>query len=253
MPDGRIEPRQVERFEQIGAWLTQYGKTIYGTRGGPFRPTSTLASTHTDRKVYVHVLDWARDAVVLPPIERKILSSNALTGGTATVRQTAERIEIAVPEAHRHSIDTIVALELDGPAAGLAPGRLASGSLAAGKPARASNTFQKSATYSPDKAFDDDPETRWGCDWGTKAAWLEVDLGKPTTVGRAVISEPYGRVQEFALEYRDGDDWRTFARGKTIGERRVLTFRPVTARIVRLNLLRCTEGPSIWEFQLFPP
>jgi alpha-L-fucosidase len=253
MPDGRIEPRQVERFEQIGAWLKRYGHTIYGTRGGPFRPTPTLASTHRGSTVYVHVLDWPRDTVALPPIERKIVSSSVLTGGAATVRQTAERIEITMPAVDRHPIDTIIALELDGPAAGLAPGRLASGSLAAGRPARASNTFQKSATYSPDKAFDDDPETRWGCDWGTKAAWLEVDLGKPTTIGRAFVSEPYGRVREFALECRDGDEWRTVARGKTIGEERVLTFQPVRARIVRLNLLRCTEGPSIWELQLFPP
>jgi alpha-L-fucosidase len=203
--------------------------------------------------VYVHVLDWPRGTVVLPPIERKIVSSSVLTGGTATVRQSAERIEIVLPEAHWHPIDTIVALELDGPAGGLKPGRLASGSVATGKPARASNTFENRATYAPAKALDDDPDTRWGCDWGTKSAWLEVDLGKPTTIGRAVISEPYGRVKMFALEMKDGDVWRPFAKATTIGERRVLTFKPVTARLIRLNLLRCTEGPSIWEFQLFPP
>ena len=36
MPDGRIEPRQVESFRKIGAWLKKYGESIYGTRGGPF-------------------------------------------------------------------------------------------------------------------------------------------------------------------------------------------------------------------------
>ena len=36
MPDGRIEPRQVERFREIGRWLEKYGESIYGTRGGPF-------------------------------------------------------------------------------------------------------------------------------------------------------------------------------------------------------------------------
>ena len=38
MPDGRIEPRQVERLEEMGAWLDRYGEAIYGTRGGPFTP-----------------------------------------------------------------------------------------------------------------------------------------------------------------------------------------------------------------------
>jgi alpha-L-fucosidase len=36
MPDGRIEPRQIERFRKIGQWLEQYGESIYETRGGPF-------------------------------------------------------------------------------------------------------------------------------------------------------------------------------------------------------------------------
>ena len=38
MPDGRIEPRQVERLEEMGEWLSKYGETIYGTRGGPWKP-----------------------------------------------------------------------------------------------------------------------------------------------------------------------------------------------------------------------
>jgi len=37
MPDGRIEPRQVERLKEMGDWLKKYGHTIYGTRGGPFK------------------------------------------------------------------------------------------------------------------------------------------------------------------------------------------------------------------------
>ena len=36
MPDGQIEPRQVENFSKMGAWLKRYGESIYGTRGGPF-------------------------------------------------------------------------------------------------------------------------------------------------------------------------------------------------------------------------
>ena len=253
MPDGRIEPRQAERFREIGRWLAQHGESIYGTRGGPFRSTATHASTCKGNTIYLHVLKWEREAVALPPIGKRIVRSAVLTGGTATVTQTDTGIEVAVPKEHRQPLDTIVKLELDGPAADIKVGKLASGSVAAGRKARASNHFQKQATYAPDKAFDDDLETRWGCDWGTKAAWLEVDLGKPTAIARALISEPYGRVQEFALEVKDGDQWRAFAKGKTIGERRVVEFKPVTAQVVRLNLLRCTEGPSIWEFQLFPP
>ncbi|NQT53674.1 alpha-L-fucosidase [bacterium] len=253
MPDGRVEPRQAARFREIGAWLQQHGESIYGTRGGPFLPTRGFASTHKGHTVYLHILRWPGSTITLPPIERRVVSHRVLTGGAATVKQTDAGIEVAVPKEQRHPLDTIVALTLDGPAADVKPGKLASGSVAAGKPALASNTFQNSPTYAPSKAFDDDFATRWGCDWGTKSCWLAVDLGKPTTLGRALLSEPYGRVRQFALERREGEKWKAFARGTTLGDRKELAFPPITARHIRLNLLRCTDGPSIWEFQLFPP
>jgi alpha-L-fucosidase len=270
MPDGQIESRQAERFRQMGKWLKQYGESIYGTRGGPFvaggapkghwRARDGFAlppgrwwggSTHKGKTIYLHILRWPGDAIDLPTIDRKIVSYSVLTGGEATVKQTDKGITVSVPTKDRHEVDTIVKLVLDGPAAGATPGRISSGSLAFGKKATASNVFKKKGEYGPDKAIDDDPSTRWGCDWGTKSAWLEVDLGEARTLGRAFISEPYDRVQKFELQAHDGKDWRTFHRGKTIGENHTATFPPVKTRRVRLNLLETTDGPSIWEFQLF--
>jgi len=254
MPTGEIEPRQVARLKEMGAWLSRYGESIYATRGGPFRPAAWGAATCKGNTVYVHVLAWKGDTLALPPLPRKIVGSSVVTGGSAKVKQTEQAIEISVAKAHRREIDTIVALELNGPAFGIRIAARRSGSVAAGKKAKASNVYRKMSTYGPDKALDDDPETRWATDAGTREAWLEVDLGKPTAIARASVHEAYAsRVQEFELQCRDGDAWRTVARGTTLGERRDLKFEPVTARVVRLNLLRCTEGPSIWEFQLFPP
>jgi alpha-L-fucosidase len=255
MPDGRIEPRQVERLQAMGDWLKQYGESIYGTRGGPLPRTGTWASTYRDNTIYVHLLNSKLDPVMLPPIDKKILASRVLTGGTATVRQTAEGIEISVPAADRREIDTIVALTLDGPAAEVKVGRLPSASLAAGKRATASNVFgNQLRVHGPDKAVDDDPETRWATDAGTHRAWLQVDLGEPRTIGRAYISEAIARrVQEFELQAKEGDSWKTFFRGTTIGEEFSAQFPPIEARVIRLNILKATEGPTIWEFQLFAP
>jgi alpha-L-fucosidase len=141
----------------------------------------------------------------------------------------------------------------DGPAKDVPPAMLKqkSDSLAFGKKATASNVFQRSPEFSPDEAFDDDPETRWGCDWGTHFCWLEVDLGEPKTFDRAWISEPYDRVQEFELQVWQDGRWKTFHRGTAIGESCSLRFPTVTGQRVRLNLLKTSEGPSIWEFQLF--
>jgi alpha-L-fucosidase len=130
---------------------------------------------------------------------------------------------------------------------------MASSSVAMGKKAAASNVFRNNlAAHGPDKAFDDDPETRWATDAGTHEAWLEVDLGEAVTIDRAIIQEAYGkRVQSFELQHKRDGQWQTFARGQKIAEGLEVKFEPVAAQVVRLNILKASEGPTIWEFQLF--
>jgi len=253
MPDGRIESRQVERLKEMGAWLRKYGQSIYGTRGGPFKPGAWGASTYKGNAVYIHVLNWSGEKLLLSPVPKKIVASSVLTGGEASVRQTDEAIEISVPKAYRHEIDTIIKLQLDGSADELDPVGVPSASLAQEKKARASNIFQKNRQYGPDKVVDDDPATRWATDTGTKQAWLEVDLGKATTFNQVKIAEAYDRVRQFELQYKNRTQWKTFARGTKIGADYSKTFEPVTARQVRLNILNSTDGPTIWEFQLLAP
>jgi len=253
MPDGRIESRQVERLKEMGAWLRKYGQSIYGTRGGPFKPGAWGASTYKGNAVYIHVLNWSGEKLLLSPVPKKIVASSVLTGGEASVRQTDEAIEISVPKAYRHEIDTIIKLQLDGSADELDPVGVPSASLAHEKKARASNIFQKNRQYGPDKVVDDDPATRWATDTGTKQAWLEVDLGKATTFNQVKIAEAYDRVRQFELQYKNRTQWKTFARGTKIGADYSKTFEPVTARQVRLNILNSTDGPTIWEFQLLAP
>ncbi|MEW6744411.1 MAG: alpha-L-fucosidase [Planctomycetota bacterium] len=254
MPDGRIEPRQVERLQEIGAWLERYGTSIYATRGGPFKPGKWGASTYRGNTIYLHLFGPRTSPLMLPAIGTPVIGCSVLTGGDAQVQQTSDGITVLVPQAHVQPTDTIVVLELGGPAGGIAPIALPSLSLAAGKPARASNVFQDHELYAAAKAVDDDAETRWATDGGTKTAWLEVDLGQPTTVGRAAIAEAYaGRVRRFELQFKDGDNWQTALAGTAIGEHFAASFAPITARWVRLNILQATEGPTVWEFQLFPP
>jgi len=254
MPTGEIEPRQVERLAEMGAWLDRYGDSIYGTRGGPFVPGSWGASTRRGNTIYLHILEWEGPALEMPPLPAKIAGHAVLTGGTATVEQTEKGLRVAVPENERQDIDTIVALQLDSPAIEIGPIRLPSESVAFGKKATASNVHQNMATYAAGKAVDDDDATRWATDGGTHQAWLEVDLGAPTTVSRVIVKESCGeRVRDFALQYKDGDAWKEALTGTTIGEHFDAAFKPVTAQIFRLDIRKATEGPTIWEFQLRAP
>jgi alpha-L-fucosidase len=108
--------------------------------------------------------------------------------------------------------------------------------------------------YEARKAYDDDESTRWGAKPDARSGWLEIDLGKETTVGRAVVMEiAFPRTQEFAIEYKAGDAWKPLHRGTTIAGRRVYDFSPVTARHVRLNILKANEVPTIEEFKVCLP
>ncbi|MBI5384049.1 MAG: alpha-L-fucosidase [Verrucomicrobia bacterium] len=250
MPTGEIEARQVERLKEMGAWLKLHGKSIYGTRGGPFKPGKWGASTHLSSTVYLHVFGWPNDTLTLPAIPAKIVSSKLLSGGQVEVKQSDQGITVSVPKQDRQEIDTIVALELDQPAGGIAPVSAAGkSSLAEGKKATASNVFQKQSHYGPGKAFDGDEDTRWATDAGTKQAWLEVDLSQPQTFTRVTIDEWEGghRVQSFALQFKSGDEWKTFHQGTTLGSNWEKTFAPITAQQVRLNILQATDGPTINE------
>ena len=243
-PDGTIEPRQVERLREMGAWLGKYGETVYGTRGGPFKPTRAFASTRRGRVIFVHVFQWGASPLILPAIPRRITAATLLTGGKVDVKQTAEGLAIDVPASDRQEIDTIVKLELDGEALGIPP--LAMPSTVK---ATASNTFQRlDDEFGPQCAFDGDPRTRWATDGGTRQAWIALDLGKPRVVRGVRIEESFaGRVRKFELQSKDGAEWKTIFAGTTLGEDYQREFPPVTLREVRLNILEAAEGPTIRE------
>ncbi|HLA83280.1 MAG TPA: alpha-L-fucosidase, partial [Thermoguttaceae bacterium] len=255
MPDGRIEPRQVARLKEMGEWLKKNGQSIYDTRGGPFVAGQWGGSTYRDSTVYVHVLDGGAKPIVLPPMDKKILSHEVLTGGKATVVQTDDSITLTLDPSARNDVDTIVALTLDAPAADAKVGHLASESVAAGKKATASNVYQNEVReYGPEQAFDDDPATRWATDAGTKTAWLEVDLGEPTTIDRVMIDEAYGhRVRRFELSVDADGTWKTVVQGRQLGEQFTAQFAPVATQKVRLNILDAADGPTITELHLLAP
>ena len=122
MPGGEIEPRQVQRLEELGRWIEEHSQSIYGTRGGPFKPGTWGASTYRDQTIYLHVLDWGgQETLVLPAIESKVLKASVLSGGDATVKQTNAGLEVSVPASQQQALDTVVVLTTDQPASTIVP------------------------------------------------------------------------------------------------------------------------------------
>ena len=255
-PDGMIDPAQSSRLKEVGDWLAKYGDSVYGTRGGPFKPGKWGASTRSGNRIYVHIYPFSGDTLELPAIPAKITAAKLLTGGSVKFQQSESGITLTIPMADHAPLDTLVALDIDKPAMDIPSVKLSmhSASLVVGAKAIASNIFQKQAAFGADKAIDGDMETRWATDAGTKQAKLDVDLGSPRTFTKVSIHEWKDggeRVRKFDLQYQDGGEWKTIHAGTKIGPDFTQSFPAVTARVVRLNIIDATEGPTIDEFELF--
>ncbi|HOH35556.1 MAG TPA: alpha-L-fucosidase [Candidatus Hydrogenedentes bacterium] len=252
MPDGRIEPRQVDRLAEMGAWLGQFGETIYGTRGGPYMPSAWGASTCKNSRVYLHVLDWnqVKDGrIELPPLPRAIIRHELLTGGAVKLENTPEALILHFDASARVEPDTILALEVEGNAEDLSPiplpTEIVQGNFAA------SNVYESMDMYSPAMAFDGNPETRWATDSGTHQAWLQIRFNEPRKISQILVSEACGdRIQKFELQQSDdGKHWTTFYTGEKLGMNGRARFEAITTSGVRLKILEATEGPTLWEVQ----
>jgi alpha-L-fucosidase len=120
MADGRIEPLQVERLAEMGAWLEPRAEAVYGTRGGPYQPGTWGASTCKNTEVFLSIMSWPETGpLVLPSLGAKIVSHQLIPAGTCTVTQEADRLVVDVAPALRDQVATVVKLTLETNAFGL--------------------------------------------------------------------------------------------------------------------------------------
>ena len=131
--------------------------------------------------------------------------------------------------------------------------------LAAGARATASNVKGDDPAFAAGKITDGDAESYWTTDDGTTSAAVEFDLGQERTFNVAELGEHIAmgqRISAFVLEVSDGGaGWREFARGTTVGYKRLFRFEPVTASKVRVRILDARVCPTLSGFGLYfaPP
>jgi len=114
MPNGEIEARQVERLKEMGTWLRKNGDAVYGTRGGPWKPTSHIVSTRKGQKTYIHLLRKVNASVTLPALPVEVRSAKILNGPDIQYSVKNDMLTIEIPDNAWDEIDTIVELTIDG-------------------------------------------------------------------------------------------------------------------------------------------
>jgi len=113
MPSGEIEARQVDRLNEIGQWLETNGESIYGTRGGPFKPESWGVSTSKGNKIYLHILNINGKNLVLSLLNKKVLKCSLLNGEDIDFSQSREGISLSLAKLNKKIVDNIIVLELE--------------------------------------------------------------------------------------------------------------------------------------------
>lgn len=126
--------------------------------------------------------------------------------------------------------------------------------LAAGAQATASHVKGDNPAFAAGKITDGDPQTYWTTDDWTTAATVEIDLGKQCTFNVAELAEYIAvgqRICEFSLEALGSAGWKEFARGTTVGYKRLFRFDPVTASKVRLRIFDSRVCPTVSGLGLY--
>jgi alpha-L-fucosidase len=253
-PDGLIEGRQVEHLKEMGTWLGKNSYAIYGTRGGPWRPSSQMASTRKGDKIYLHLLGKVEGPVTVTALPVAIKSAKLLNGPAIQTSTAGELLTLEIPDNSWDPIDTIIEFTIEGDSMDIAPLKPSNRSNIPGAKATASVIYQNDPQYSADMVLDGDNETRWATPEGTQQAWLQIDLAKETTFSGINIEEAYAghssRVKKFELQKKSGDTWTTFHSGGRLGAHFKAAFDPVTTTAIRLIILDASEGPTISEIQL---
>ena len=127
--------------------------------------------------------------------------------------------------------------------------------LAHGAKLTASNVRGNDPAYGPEKLLDNDRYSYWATDDSVKTPELVIDLGKEVAFNVVRLRENIKlgqRVEAFALDQWQGDAWKEFATGTSIGACRLIRLNVrVTTRKVRLRITKCPVCPALSDFGLF--
>jgi alpha-L-fucosidase len=114
MPNGKIQPENVDTLMAIGNWLETYGDAVYGTRKGPVRPQEWGATVTKGNSIYIHVLDYRGRDIEIRDIPTDKLRSAVYfdDGSRADVKRSEDGITLSIPKKKLKPIDTIIVLTM---------------------------------------------------------------------------------------------------------------------------------------------
>lgn len=126
--------------------------------------------------------------------------------------------------------------------------------LALGASAKASATKRNDPAFCASHITDGDKDTYWTTDDWPGSTIVEFNLEQTKTFNVAELGEYIKlgqRIEEFILEAWADGTWKEFARGTTVGYKRLLRFDDVATTKVRLTIPNARVSPTLSGFGLY--
>jgi alpha-L-fucosidase len=126
--------------------------------------------------------------------------------------------------------------------------------LAAGASLNATNIRGADSRFGPEAVLDGRLDTYWSSDDEVHTPELVLDLSGPTTFSVVELREslPLGqRIEAFALDRWAEGAWHEFAKGTSIGNRRLIRVPPITIERFRLRITQAPVCPALSKIGLY--
>ena len=120
---------------------------------------------------------------------------------------------------------------------------------------KAVNVRGYNSVYGAKNLVDGNRNTYWATDDDFKTPHLIIEMNSPQTFDVVDIREYIKlgqRIESFAIDIMENDQWKEIHKGTSIGARRLIRFdQPVTAQKVRLRITKCPVAVAISELGLY--
>lgn len=116
MPNGAIQQEFKDTLQAVGAWLNQFGKTIYGTRGNIIPVQDWGVVTSNDNSYFLHILnpEFAGKEIELPFLTKKLRTFSLMDGNEVKLFRNKEKKiwQLTIPQAAKEEgVDYIVEIK----------------------------------------------------------------------------------------------------------------------------------------------
>ena len=113
LPSGVIQQEFRDTLAAAGAWLKQYGESIYSTRGNIIPPQPWGVLTGKEKSLFAHILvKPALPYLFIPSLSHKVVSATLMNGSKPLkIKQQEEGVFVYLEGIVLEEVDTIIRLE----------------------------------------------------------------------------------------------------------------------------------------------